>query len=207
MKEADNEAFRPAWGFSPHVPEGAIFAATTVVAANTKHPFGVGVLPSVAQRVLYVNFPFAQQLAVYTYDSLGQLTFVRSVPNPGRAACWIAINKAGTRLYTSNAASGDITVYDIGTDAQTPRQIQLVNVTAVAGVAGLNGNPWNVELDSSNEFLYLLTPRNLGSTPAGQGNALHVFMVNGDGMLTEVPNSAVSLEVPNGVNPQGLAVL
>ena len=191
---------------SPHIPEAAIF--TGAAAGKPHHPFGVGVFPSAAQRILYVSYPLAQQLAVYTYDTSGQLTFVRAVANTGKAACWIVINNAATRLYTSNAISGDITVYDISGDATNPRQMQVVPITAIAGSANVNGNPWHLSLDPSNQYLYVLTPRDLGITPAGQGNTIHVLLVNAaDGTLTEVPNSTVTIGVPVGTNPQGIAVL
>jgi 6-phosphogluconolactonase (cycloisomerase 2 family) len=190
---------------SPHIPDDAIF--TGAAAGKPHHPFGVGILPSAAQRIVYVSYPLAQQLAVYSFDTLGQLTFLRAVPNAGKAACWIAINNAGTRLYTSNAISGDISVFDIGTDATNPRQIQTLSITAIAGSANVNGNPWHLSLDPANQFLYVLTPRDLAITPAGQGNTLHVLQVNADGTLTEVSNSLITINVPVGTNPQGMAVL
>jgi len=190
---------------SPHIPESSIF--TGAAAGKPHHPFGVGVLPSLTQRIVYVSYPLAQELAVYSYDSTGELSFSRAVPNTGKAACWITINNAGTRLYTSNAVSGDLSVFDIGTDPTNPNQIQLFPLTSITGSSNLNGNPWHLSLDPANQFLYVLTPRDLASTPAGQGNTIHVLQLNSDGTLTEVPNSTVTINVPVGTNPQGMAVL
>lgn len=168
---------------------------------------GVGVYPITSQRLVYVNYPLAQRLAVYSYDSVGNLTFVRAVPNSGKIACWIVINSTGTRLYTTNAGSGDVSVFDIGTDPTTPKQLQLLNVSGITGSANVNGNPWQMTLDSNGQFLYVLTPRDLQSTPAGQGNTVHTLQVNSDGTLTEVPNSVIALPVPVGTSPQGIVAL
>jgi hypothetical protein len=45
-------------------------------------------------------------MAVYTYDDDGTLTFVKVVPDSGgELPCWTLVNKAGTRVYTDNAAT------------------------------------------------------------------------------------------------------
>ena len=190
---------------SPHVPEASIF--TGAAAGKPQHPFGVVALPSSAQRVLYVSYPLAQQLAIYTYDASGTLTFVKAVANQGKAACWLLTNAAGTRLYTTNAVSGDVSVYDIS-DPLTPNQIQLLPLTNQAGAGQFTGNPWHEALDPTGGYLYVLTPRDLGNTPSGQGNTLHVLKIDATtGMATEVAGSLVNLNVPVGTNPQGLVVL
>ena len=190
---------------SPFVPDASIF--TGAAAGKPQHPFGVVALPSSTKRVLYVSYPLAQQLAVYNYDSSGTLTFVKAVSNQGKAACWLLTNAAGTRLYSTNAVSGDVSVYDIS-DPLSPTQIQLLPLTNQAGAGLFTGNPWHEALDPTGAYLYILTPRDLGSTPSGQGNTMHVLKIDATtGMATEVAGSLVNLNVPLGTNPQGLLAL
>ena len=190
---------------SPHTSDASIF--TGAAAGKPTNVLGVGVHPNASLHLVYFNFPLAGLLGVYSYDSSGTLTLVRAVPNSGGAACWIVINNAGTRLYTSNALSGDISVFDIGTDPTTPTQIQKLSVTSTVGSQTLTGNPWQLSLDPSNQFLYVLTPRDLGNTPAGQGNTIQVLQVAADGTLSLVSNSTVTISVPLDDSPQGIAVL
>jgi 6-phosphogluconolactonase (cycloisomerase 2 family) len=44
----------------------------------------------------------ASEVAVYTYDDNGQLSFVRAVPDSGAGACWAIVNHAGSRLYATH---------------------------------------------------------------------------------------------------------
>ena len=189
---------------SPHAPEDAIFTGIT---NPVKHCFGLGVHPT--QRLLYVSYPLAKKIAIYSYDTAGALTLVGSVSNPGRAACWIAINKAGTRMYLTNAISGDVTVFDIGANPSLPVLLQDLNVTGTGvtlpnGNPQVNGNPWHLTIDAREEFIYVLAPRDLANTSAGQGNTIHVLKINSDGTLTEVPNSTIDMGLPIGTNPQGI---
>jgi DNA-binding beta-propeller fold protein YncE len=106
----------------------------------------------------------------------------------------------GTRLYTGNAGSLNISVYDIAADPRKPRQIQRVTLKG-------DGNPWNFELDPSGRYLYMLNMRALKQVPPGTGNTLHSFAIGPDGKLAELPDSPVNVPVPLGTNPWGIAVV
>jgi DNA-binding beta-propeller fold protein YncE len=75
---------------------------------------------------LYVGVPLVNKLAVYSFDRLGNLTFIRAVPNQGSAICWLRTNRSGTRLYSTETFSNSVGVYDI-TDPENPTQLQDFN--------------------------------------------------------------------------------
>lgn len=162
--------------------------------------FALGLAVHPTLPLMYASLPRASALAVYRYDPDADLTFVRAAPNQGSwLPCWTTVSPDGQHLYTANAGSGTISAFDIGTDPESPRQIQSV-------AFGQPGNPWNVRLDASGRFLLVLNPRNLPGIPAGAGNTLHLLEVSPDGTVREVASAMVKLPIPVGTNPQGLAV-
>jgi 6-phosphogluconolactonase (cycloisomerase 2 family) len=159
-------------------------------------PLGLWTHPK--RPILYAGLTSSNKLAVYTFNSTGYLTFVRSVPNSGKAICWIRSNAAGTRLYTSNTADSSISVYDTTFPLQ-PFEIQHLKLKGM-------GNPLQLIVDPRGDFLYVVTQRASASIPLGQGNTLHVLRINKvtgkvDG------DSFVELSVPLGTRPQGVAVV
>lgn len=185
----------PTGALIPNAPEG-------LPASESEHgtaPLPLGLWAHPKQPILYVGFVTVDKVGVYTYDFLGRLTFVRTVPNSGTAVCWLRTNDEGTRLYTSNTGDGTVSVYD-ATDPLTPVAIQTLKLKGV-------GNPFQIELDPRGGYLYVLTQRADASIPLGEGNTLHVLKVNREtGRLSEVGSSPVELPVPTGTRPQGLAV-
>jgi hypothetical protein len=121
----------------------------------------------------------------------------RRVDLPSMLPCWAKINRDATRLYTANAGSDNITVFDI-TEAENPRPIQSLKLRT-------NGNPWNVAFSPDEEFLFVLNPRALPGINPGEGNALHALRVGDDGTLSEVASSPVDVPVGLNVNPIGIA--
>jgi 6-phosphogluconolactonase (cycloisomerase 2 family) len=140
-------------------------------------------------RVMYVDLPIQREVAVYKFDSTGNLTYMTAVPNDGVAVCWSAINATGTRLYTSQTPSSTIDVYDI-THAGTPTEIQSFTVS------GTGAEPAHMRLDPTQKFLYAVD--RLGS--------LHVINVDSNGMLSETV-APKSLNLPAGTVPLGVAIL
>jgi 6-phosphogluconolactonase (cycloisomerase 2 family) len=157
-------------------------------------PLGLWANPNARQ--LYVGFASVNKVGVYTWGVDGVPIFQHSVPNSGQTICWLRSNSTGTRLYTTNSASLNISVYDT-TDAANPKEIQ------VQPSAGL-GQPFQLEVDSSDRFIYVASQR---SEHNGSGNALHVFAVSpDDGTLSEVPSSPVPITVVDpDVRVQGVA--
>ena len=91
-------------------------------------------------------------------------------------------------------------VWDIATDPRHPRLLQTVPLRG-------GGNPWNLSLDPSGKYLYIITPRQVRAVPPGQGQLLHSLRVLPDGRLQELPDSPVPLPVAPNTNPFGLAIV
>jgi 6-phosphogluconolactonase (cycloisomerase 2 family) len=151
--------------------------------------------------LIYAGVANLRKLVVYSYDAQGRLTYVSSQINKGTVLpCWTQINAAGTRLYTGNAGSGNISVFDIEKDPRNPVQIQRVKLRG-------EGLPWNFQLDPSGRYLFMLNMRAVSAVPPGKGNTLHSFEIAADGTLKELASSPVPIPVPLGTNPWGMAVV
>jgi len=64
--------------------------------------FPLGLYTHPRMRLLYVGFVVVNRVGIYSFDKEGRLEFLRSVPHPGLAVCWLRVNRNGTRLYTGN---------------------------------------------------------------------------------------------------------
>jgi 6-phosphogluconolactonase (cycloisomerase 2 family) len=182
---------------SPLDIDAAVFAD----GFDPKKEFALGVAANPNRPLVYISMPTVPSLAVYSYDPTGKLTYIRSVPNAGAyLPCWNVVTQDGRWLYTANADTNNVTVFDIGTDPTRPRQIQTLAFSTP-------GNPWNEALDPKDRFLFVNTPRDTLKVPAGEGNTQHVLSVGADGKLNELPTSPTKLPVPGGANPQGIAVI
>jgi 6-phosphogluconolactonase (cycloisomerase 2 family) len=165
-------------------------------AVGNTPPLPLGLWANPDARQLYVGFASVNKVGVYTWGVDGVPIFERTVPNSGQTICWLRTNSDGTRLYTTNSASLNLSVYDT-TDPAYPKEIQ---VQPSAGP----GQPFQLEVDPSDRFIYVASQR---SEHAGPGNALHVFSINPeDGTLSEVPSSPVPITVENpDARVQGVA--
>lgn len=137
--------------------------------------FGLQVHPK--EPLIYVAMVTAAKLAVFEYNDEGKLTFVGTVPNSGGLICWVIINKAGTRAYTTNNATDTISVYDL-TNPREPREIQHLELRGY-------GAPYQMALSSDDCYLYAIKHRTFDETPIGDGGTLNVLQIDEDGKLTE----------------------
>ena len=152
-------------------------------------------------KILYAQVANLSRTIIYRWNDQARLTFVRAMPNPHSfLPCWTHLNRAGTRMYSGNAGSDNITVFDISRDPTRPREIQAVKLDAP-------GNPWNFELDPSGHVLFMLDMRAVAQIPRRRGNDLHALRIDAGGRLTEERSSPVKIPVPIGTNPIGLAVV
>ena len=183
-------------------PDGRLIAnppqplpASEAVGSTPPLPLGLWANPNARQ--LYVGFASVNKVGVYTWGDDGLPIFERTVPNSGTTICWLRTDSNGTRLYTTNSDSLNLSVYDTA-DPANPKEIQ---VQPSAG----SGQPFQLEVDPSDRFVYVTSQR---SKHAGSGNALHVFSVSSeDGTLSEVPSSPVPITVEDpDVRVQGVAV-
>lgn len=95
---------------SPIVLPASEFTATT-----PRFPLGLWSNPKAP--ILYVGYVTANKIGVYHYNEQGSLKFLRTVPNAGQGICWIRSNQSGTRLYTTDTTTNQVSVYD-STDAE-----------------------------------------------------------------------------------------
>jgi 6-phosphogluconolactonase (cycloisomerase 2 family) len=153
------------------------------------------------RKILYAQVANLDRTIVYRWTDDARLTFVRALPNPGSfLPCWTHVNGAGTRMYSGNAGSDNLTVFDISQDPTDPRPIQSVALNAP-------GNPWNFQIDPTGRVIFLLDMRAVRQIPAGKGNQLHALRIGPNGLLTEERSSPVKIPVPIGTNPIGLAIV
>ena len=152
-------------------------------------------------KILYAQVANLSRTIIYRWNDQARLTFVRSIPNPHSfLPCWTHLNRSGTRMYSGNAGSDNITVFDISRDPTRPSEIQAVKLNAP-------GNPWNFQLDPSGHVLFMLDMRAVAQVPRRRGNDLHALRIGAGGRLTEERSSPVKIPVPIGTNPIGLAVV
>ncbi len=152
-------------------------------------------------KILYAQLANLSETIVYRWDDRARLTFVRALRNPHSfLPCWTHVNAQGTRMYSGNAGSDNLTVFDIARDPTRPHEIQSVALNAP-------GNPWNFQIDPTGRVIFLLDMRAVRQIPAGKGNQLHALRIAANGRLTEERSSPVNIPVPIGTNPIGLVVV
>jgi 6-phosphogluconolactonase (cycloisomerase 2 family) len=175
-----------------------------VLPGGKKPPFPVwpqGLATHPTLPLIYAGVANIKKLVVYSYDAEARLKFVSSQVDRGAILpCWVEVSQDGTRLYTGNAGSQNISVYDIGTDPRHPKQIQRVKLHG-------KGLPWNFEIDPTGRYLFMVNMRAIAEVPPGKGNTLHSFSIGADGKLKELSSSPVPIPVPLGTNPWGMAVV
>ncbi|HEY4047842.1 MAG TPA: hypothetical protein VGM27_13345 [Acidobacteriaceae bacterium] len=183
--------------------QGELHALSPIALPASEFGDGVPRLPlglwsNPAAPILYVGYVTANKMGVYQYNQQGGLTFLRTVPNAGQGICWIRSNKRGTRLYTTDTNTNQVSVYD-STDAENPVEIQTLTLAGV-------GNSFQLSLSEGGKSLYVLSQRAATSIPAGQGNVLHSLSIKDDGTIEE-NGTGVVFNLPTGVRPQGVAVV
>ncbi len=151
----------------------------------------LGEVVSPTGNYLYVALPVESKIAVYHYSvTSGLLSLVSTVSTPGLLPCWLTINAAGTHLYSADTQSGTISVFDVS-NPQQPAFRQQIQLSTQVG----NGQPWNVQIDPSGQFLYAVT-----------GIGLHAMNILSDGTLAELASPTL-LPVPANTYPYGLAAV
>lgn len=193
---------------SPYLPS----TAARVDPSIPQSGYLLGMAPHPTEPILYVGTAFTQKLGVYTYDQNGALSPLTDVPTIGLAACWVTIDPAAKHVYTSDAATNSIGVFDIS-DPRNPVQIQelylrLPNVALPAPYlpALLPTVNFQLSVDPTGRFLYVT---NHAASPAvhfTEGNEIHIMQIASDGTLTEPDFSPVQLPVDGASHPTGNAI-
>ena len=165
--------------------------------AGGHQPLGMRTHPFLP--ILYVDITPISQVAVYTYDPAGRLSFVRTVPDSGTAPCWAIVDHAGTHLYVTNTGDNSITVYSLA-DPFNPIEIQHFVM------ANTTGAVFSTVIDHSDDWIYVSSERSSASATAS-ANAFHVLKVASDGTLTEpFPPTVLPVTGNMPTRAQGIAV-
>jgi len=177
----------------PQALPDSIFAGLT----GGHQPLGMRTHPTLP--ILYVDITPVSEVAVYTYDDSGQLSFVRAVPDSGAGPCWAIVNHAVSRLYATNTGDNSIAVYDLA-DPLNPIQIQHFVMASTTGAA------FSTVIDHSDSWIYVSSEQSSTSaTPAA--NAFHALKVAADGTLTEpFPPTILPVSGAAPVRVQGITV-
>jgi DNA-binding beta-propeller fold protein YncE len=150
-------------------------------------------------QILYVDMPLSSEVAVYTYDEKGRLSFVRTVPDAGNAPCWAVVNHARTRLYATNTGDNSIEVYDLRNPYNPVEMQHFV-------MASTTGAPFSTVIDETDQWLYVTSEAQSATTPAA--NAFHTLKIAADGTLTEpFPPTVLPIGGTVPVESQGITVL
>ena len=191
--------------------------AAQAAGATTAPPALLGAAVNPNQRIVYAGLTGLSEVAVFTYDQTGRLTFVgATAPNDqgGSGPCWVAVSPDGKFLYTGDTGSDSVGVYSLANPLH-PVQVQEVFLGGPHVPPGsAPGTPrettaFQVAVDPSGRFVYAISQN---TDPHGlfqEGNQLHVLAVGRDGTLSE-PNGPVILPpsaVPGTAHPQGIAVV
>src|SRR5215212_7363548 len=126
----------------------------------------------------------ANASAVSSYQVTGSATLALispSVPTTQTAACRIAVSGDGRFVYATNAGSGTVTGFSVGSDGT----IELLDANGVTGTTG--GGVSDVTLTGNGRYLYALR--------SGAG-AIAAFRVEDHGALTALG----SIPLPAGAN-------
>jgi 6-phosphogluconolactonase (cycloisomerase 2 family) len=133
----------------------------------------------------------ASAISSYTVNSNGTLAAIsKSVPALASGNCWNAITPDGTRVYTSNSGSDNISGFNIGKNGA---------LTPIAGtIVGENpSGSHNVDIavSADGKFLYTIN---------SQSGNIGMFAINQDGSLTNLGQAG---DLPKSVGFNGIAAL
>lgn len=186
---------------APGGPVGPSVAAPTLLGLAT-HP---------TQRIIYGGLTGASQIAVFTYDANGSVTFVRAVADKGAGPCWVVVSADGKYLYAANTGTNTVEVYSLA-DPLNPVQVQDFKVSLPPAPAGATKAPANIfelGLDPSGQSLEVIMQSTAANLDFPQGNEVHSLTIAADGTLSEpnAPATFSTVDVPGTARIQGLAIV
>lgn len=112
----------------------------------------------------------------YSLGKDGSLsTLSAAVPNGQGAACWLVISKDGRFAYTANAATDNISGYDVAPDGT-------ITLMAGGGVTATGMQPLDMDLSNSGRYLYVID---------GRADTIQGYRVESNGSLTLVGSAPV----------------
>lgn len=136
MRIGPDGRLRQGPGSPLHLPQAVFLGGRRV-----PNVWPAGLVSHPRLKILYAQLANLSETIVYRWNDQARLTFVRALPNPHSfLPCWTHVNASGTRMYSGNAGSDNLTVFDIAQDPTDPRAVQSVALNAP-------GNPWNFQID------------------------------------------------------------
>ena len=170
----------------------------------------LGIWPHPTQNVIYVGLPLAKKVAVYTYDgNSGQLSLSTTL-SAGAAACWLRVNRAGTRLYALNSAESTISTYDTGSNPASPSTMEKFALKIPgpifynAGGPNTSSEPFAEEFSPDEKYLYVIC-QHVNPDHTVNYNYLHTLVIGTDGKLSE-PSEPYQIPLGAHYRPQGLVI-
>ena len=115
--------------------------------------------------------PLASAVSSYDVSNGGLAVISASVPTGQTAACWIAVSKNGKFAYSTNAGSGSVSAYRVGTDGS------LSLIDGAAGLTGDGSSPIDATVSNNGQFLYALN---------GRTHNISAFAIQADGTLQSI---------------------
>ncbi len=170
----------------------------------------LGLWQSPAANVLYVGFPLAGKVGVYSIDAAtGKLAYQLAI-GAGLAACWIRTNKAGNHLYALNSGINTISVFDASNPiAPVSKGMFTLKQSGPTytgmGLTFATSEDFSFELSADEQFMYVVSQHTNKDFSVGNYNYLHVLRIAADGTLSE-PTEPVQIPVSNMLRPKGVAV-
>jgi len=155
------------------VDRDGVASAPAPQASSGVTPFGFAFTQ---QGVLIVSeafggAPLASAVSSYHVSEGGIGVISPSVPTGQTAACWIAVSKNGRFAYSTNAGSGSVSAYQVGTDGS------LSLIEGRAGVTGDGTSPIDASVNGNGQFLYVLN---------GRTHDISAFAIQADGTLVGI---------------------
>jgi 6-phosphogluconolactonase (cycloisomerase 2 family) len=145
------------------LPSG-LLTNPVATASSGSGPFGMAFTK---HGVLLVSEVGPNALSSYRLEVSGALRVISgTVLNHQGATCWVSVTPDGCFAYTSNAATGTISLYHVSQDGEL-RLIESVPTTPL-----MNGSPIDSAIDPCGEFLYVLN---------GAMGSISVFLIECEG--------------------------
>ncbi|HMF13444.1 MAG TPA: beta-propeller fold lactonase family protein [Gemmataceae bacterium] len=183
------------------------------VGAPVNPPLLLGADTNPNLPILYAGLTASNQIAVFTYDKAGNVSFVGAAADQGAAPCWITVSADGKYLYAGNTGTNSVGVFSLA-DPLHPVEIQEFALGGPHAPPGsppgsLQSNVFQLALSPDGRSLYAIGQNTSDTGTFPQGNQLHILSVGPDGKLSE-PNGPILLSqfgVPGNAHPQGIAVV
>ena len=178
-------------------------------------PLALGLVGHPTQSILYANFVTRGEVATYTFDAAGALTYVGVTASMGPAPCWLVMSADAKWLYAVNTGDASVSVLDTSAPmAPTLQQHFVMTGTAGTSFVDASGKMQTVTsaafqeaLSPDGKRLYVIGQRvttNVADTTS-PGNLIHTLVVAADGSVSE-PSAPTPLSLTVAARAQGVAV-